>query len=73
MTRVHLSTILVTVLFLIFPSMAIGAIVLVGPARPISTIGDGFAVASDGDTIVIEDGIYNESLVVTKRVTFQAQ
>jgi len=38
-------------------------------ANPYSTITKALEVANDGDTIIVHDGTYNESVVVTKDVT----
>lgn len=71
MSASHRLTI-VSLLFLLSPSMALAGIIHVGPTRPTTTISAGFAIATNGDTILIDDGIYNETLVVSKQVTFEA-
>ena len=46
-------------LCLILPSLA--ATWTVGPSQPYHTIGSAYTVATDGDTIVVEPGIYTEN------------
>jgi hypothetical protein len=44
----------------------------IGAARTFTTLAAGMAAASNGDTLLIDDGIYAGGLTVTKSLTFQA-
>ncbi len=49
-----------------------GGIIHVGPSQTFTTITAGIAAASAGDTILIDDGVYSEHLVVDKALTFES-
>ncbi len=59
-------------LLVLSPCAAWATVVHVGPSQAITTVTGGYNAATNGDVILIDDGIYNETLVVNKEVTFQA-
>lgn len=57
-------------IILVFCSSIIvaGDTINVSPAGPVRTISDAIIKAHDGDTIIVEGGSYNETLLINKRI-----
>jgi hypothetical protein len=56
--RVHL-IVLLAMLGLVPERNAAGSVILVGPSQTYTSIFDGYNAALAGDTILIDDGLYN--------------
>ncbi|MFO0066814.1 MAG: beta strand repeat-containing protein, partial [Pirellulaceae bacterium] len=50
-----------------------GNVLLVGPNAPYTTIQSAIDAASDGDTVLVAPGTYNESLTISKDVTVKSE
>ena len=61
-------------LFFTTASPTFGGVIHVGPGQSYTTIQSGYAAASNGDTLLIDDGnyVFPSTLNVTKSVAFQA-
>lgn len=65
---------ILSAILLLVPNIACGDIVEIGPGKTYTTILDGYNAANNGATLLIYDDVYtlNDTLYVTKEVTFQA-
>jgi len=64
--------IIVCALLVTLPRAVAADTVLVGPSRPCTTITCGIQAANNGDTVLIDDGFYQETLIVNKSLRLEA-
>lgn len=61
--------VIVTILLLSFLQAANARMIRIGAQRPVKTLREGIRLASDGDTLLLEKGIYKEhNNVISKRI-----
>jgi nitrous oxidase accessory protein len=61
---------LLTILFILLAANVFAGKIIVGKNKPVSTLRDGIKLAKDGDTVLLNKGLYKESNIIIDKSVF---